>query len=39
VIGLSAFWKQISNFVDPNNSYQYDLSAFTGTIDPPRSPG
>lgn len=33
VIGLSAFWKQISNFVDPNNSYQYDLSAFTGTID------
>jgi iron complex outermembrane receptor protein len=28
VIGLSAFWKQISNFVDPNNSYQYDLSAF-----------
>jgi iron complex outermembrane receptor protein len=33
VFGVSAFYKQISNFVDPNNSYQYDLSAFTGTID------
>ncbi|WP_343611569.1 TonB-dependent receptor [Novosphingobium sp.] len=39
VIGLSAFWKQISNFVDPNNSYQYDLSAFNGTIDPTKVTG